>query len=295
MPVYQSRISQQMYGEYNPHALAPELCRDVPTDCRSWLLIGGRRDLAAGIAVNAGLSAEAAAEVRVAVFHRAVLLARVENLFAIGLYLRDEDAAALGALLGGDAITPVGRTATLNTSGSEAGYLASLSSRRRNRIRRDWRRLEESGLRAAEAVPDEVLASAAPLVAANKQRYGISDHPALAAMRLRDWAASGAGRCVAFTVRDRAGQLLAVEFCCDDGRMIESYELGLRAGQPCRRDLYLEVVFYAPLRYAWRHGGATIELGSGSLVPKQLRGAITAALWMGVDHHRAKSGEREAG
>ena len=282
MPAYQSRVEQTPYREYDPHLLTPGLA--MARDPRGWLLLGGRRDLCAGIAVRAGLPAPRAASIRAEVVSYAVEWAREAGLVALALYVRDREVDAFRGVFGEAGLHIVAADATLPVVGTtDEGYLRSLTARRRAGIRRDWRRFAELGLVSQVAAVGDVIDAAADLVVNVKRRFDIPDHPRLVRLRLRKWAECGAGTCVAFAVRDVSGELIGVSFCCDDGSRLEHYEIGLTDTSPARLAAYLEVGFYAPLRYAQAHRLSHIELGLDAPFPKRERGAIISPVWMAAD------------
>jgi hypothetical protein len=73
----------------------------------------------------------------------------------------------------------------------------------------------------------------------------------------------------------RSGQLSAVTLGWVHGHTLELYEVGLAAQPSADRGLrYLEVMFYAPLRFMWQNHLRTLDLALESGHPKKLRGAI---------------------
>lgn len=183
------------------------------------------------------------------------------------------------------------RLATVHLAGGD--HLSGLDHGRRSVVRRDLRRIRDHGLTGACVPAADLVAEAAALVAEVKLRHGVPDHPRLAALRLRAWAAAPVGRRVGFAVRDAGGALLAACFGCHHGQELELTEIGL-ADHPEHRHLaYVEALFYAPLRYAERLGCTTIRMGLGSSRPKDLRGATFSPVWAvgevnGEDEHAVR-------
>jgi predicted N-acyltransferase len=284
MPVYQSRVDQKLYSEYDPHQLAPGLTMGLPRDPRSWLLLGGRHDLSAGVAVRFGLLRKEAAAIRGGVVQAAVDFARREGLTALAFYVREHEVEPFRSAFGRGGLSIIAAGATLPVEGyTPEAYLRSLTARRRASVRRDWRTIEAHGLRTEEVPARSAIDLAAELVVNVKRKFNIPDHPRLVGMRLREWADCGAGRSVAFLVRDRTENLVAASFCCDDGARLEHYELGMVDHSAVRGAAYLEAAFYAPLRYAWDHRLTSIDLGLDAPFPKRERGAIIRPVWLAAD------------
>jgi hypothetical protein len=158
-------------------------------------------------------------------------------------------------------------------SGLES-YLSALGRSRRSVVRRDLRDLAASGIKARPQTWETVVTEAAPLIAGVHQAHGQRDLPALALARLRRRARDPDVSGVAFAVW-LAGQLIAVTVGWVYGRTLELYEVGLAAQPAADRGLrYLEVMFYAPLRFMWREGLRTLDVALESGYPKRLRGAV---------------------
>ena len=203
--------------------------------------------------------------------------------------------------------------------GGMDGYLASLNHGRRSVVRRDLARIAQAGLTAAEAPPADLIEEAAELVTAVKARHGQPGHPMLTSLRLTEWSRAPGGVPVAFGVRDRAGRLIAASFgthrtetasfgtrrtedtqrtetagnsetashseatshseAAGSSGVLELYEVGLADDPAVRQLAYVEVLVYAPLRFAFLTGCRRIDLGLGSTTPKKLRGATSSPVW----------------
>jgi hypothetical protein len=268
---------------FDPGAVAPALFDDPARPARDYLLIGGVTELVSGAAVTADLGSATSDDVVAALADAGFRTAAEEYLVGAALYVRDEQVAAFRGRAGAAcrrAAVPVGAFTTLSVPGPRAeDYVAMLKPSHRSVVRRDWRRLVELGIEAVEVPAGEVVPEAGPLVAAVQRRHGQVEPPELARFRLASWAAVPVGTRLAFVVRDEGGRLLAVSFGCHHHDVLEMYEIGLADQTEVRHLAYVEVLVYAPLRYAARTGCAQVHLGLGALVPKLLRGAVATDVW----------------
>ena len=157
---------------------------------------------------------------------------------------------------------------------SACSYLSILSTGRRGMVRRDLRDLARARI-TARCVPwESIVAEAAPLIAGIHTAHDAPDLPQLALMRLRRRAQDPDVAGVAFGVW-HSGQLSAATLGWVHGHTLELYEIGLAAQPGTDRGLrYLEVMFYAPLRFMWQNHLRTLDLALESGHPKKLRGAI---------------------
>jgi hypothetical protein len=155
-----------------------------------------------------------------------------------------------------------------------AQYLSTLSRGKRSMVRRDLRAIAQAGVLAQQDTWENVAVEAAPLVAGIHQVHGQTDLPALALARIRRRAGDPDVLAVAFALWS-AGRLGAVTLGWVHGRTLELYEVGLAPQPDADRGLrYLEVMFYAPLRFMWRSGLRTLDLAMAAGHPKKLRGAV---------------------
>lgn len=281
LPLYRSKNPSFATPIFDPVRVAPELFGVASRRADEYLLIGGNTGLVSGAALAASLDHELAHRVLVMLVDTAFDHAAATGLTGAALYVRDHDIEGFRCgSAGRRAARPIGEFATLPVPGRTLEqYLSTLSRGRRSIVRRDWRWLDERGLRAVQAPAADLIEEAAPLVAEVKRRHGVPDHPALVCLRLQDWAAEPVGVRVAFAVRGANGQLLAVSFACHRGDLLEMYEIGLTDDPDVRHLAYVEVLVYAPLRYAARTGCAEIQMGLDSLTPKTLRGAVSTRVW----------------
>jgi hypothetical protein len=273
LPMYQSKRKAFTASMYDPAAVAPRAFAARRAD--QWLLIGGNTELVSGVTVRAALAAEEARQVGRALVDAAFDHARRCGLTGAALYVRDHEIDVFGA---GRSSQVVGQFATLSVATDAGAYLSALDHGRRSVVRRDWRALDERGLRAAPFVAAQLVDEAVELVGNVKRRHGVPDHPELIRLRLQDWAAEPAGERIAFAVRD-GERLLAASFACRHHRRLEMYEIGLVDESASRHLAYVEALVYAPLRHAAAAGCTELLLGLGSTRPKTLRGAVCAPVW----------------
>jgi hypothetical protein len=152
-------------------------------------------------------------------------------------------------------------------------YLATLSAAKRSLVRRDLKSLAAAGIHAGHDTWGSVIKQAAPMVAGIHQAHGHTDLPALALARLKRRAADPDVLPVAFVYRS-GRELSAVTLGWAHGGALELYEVGLAPDPAADRGLrYLEVMFYAPLRFMWNNGLRTLDLALEAGHPKKLRGA----------------------
>lgn len=242
----------------------------------SFCLIGGHADLrcaALEIEDVSPLLLDAAAECALRISGQ---VAAREGRVAAALYTDTGSRLFRAAsALGATQRTILGHRYSIPDVGSGAGsYLSMLSSSKRGMVRRDLRDLARAGITARYVSWDSVVAEAAPLVAEVHNAHDAPDLPQLALMRLRRRAQDPDVTGVAFGVW-HSGQLSAVTLGWVHGRTLELYEVGLAAQPSVDRSLrYLEVMFYAPLRFMWQSHLRTLDLALESGRPKKLRGAI---------------------
>jgi hypothetical protein len=312
LPLFRHRGASFASAVFDPASVAPGLFGDRPANADRYLFIGGGPELVAGAATAAGLARPVADRITAALAGAAFATAARRELTGVSLYVRDSELGAFAGpetgLEGGPETGPQGPrgvaavgefTALHLPEGGMDGYLASLNHGRRSVVRRDLARIAQAGLTAAEAPPADLIEEAAELVTAVKARHGQPGHPMLTSLRLTEWSRAPGGVPVAFGVRDRAGRLIAASFgthrtedthCTEDTRrtedthctetgVLELYEVGLADDPAVRQLAYVEVLVYAPLRFAFLTGCRRIDLGLGSTTPKKLRGAKSSPVW----------------
>jgi hypothetical protein len=281
LPLY--RLTGQRTADpiFDPRHVMPDLIDDWPEDARALLFVGGLTDLIAGptlVELESGVQEE----VRYGLVMAGLGFAREHGLLAVALYVRDDDHAAFAAA--GTRTTVLNWSAVLDLPGPTwADLLATVNTARRYRLRAELADLDARGLRAVPADPAEVIAEAAPLIAVIKRKYGVADHPRLIQLRMRDWSDAVADEYRAFTLRDHRGALVGVSFVARIGSVVELGELGLEAELADRHLSYVELMFYAPARFAMDRGCRQLRLGLDSMAPKTYRGARAVPVWGIVD------------
>ena len=161
-----------------------------------------------------------------------------------------------------------------------AGRLYHPSKRVREVWKRDARDLVALGLTPAwQTIDGELIAEAAPLVAAVVSRNGRRTDHRLVAMELRRWWSFEPSTARALVVRAADGRLIGATFARGYGKSLELYELGMSDTFGDRRSLYATLGFVEPLRLAVATGMQTLELGVGHPLPKRIRGAVQEPLW----------------
>jgi hypothetical protein len=150
---------------------------------------------------------------------------------------------------------------------------AELPRKVRQTLARDQRRAESYGVESAVTTWSEVRASAAGLIAANNQAYGLPDAEQLVDFRIRQWEACEGVRVVVLTAKAHGEHGLTVGVIWRD--WMDLQEMGL-TGAPgdLRRTLYAQLLFHLPVRLARSHGGVRhIRAGLKAEQPKAIRGA----------------------
>jgi predicted N-acyltransferase len=277
MPIHRLPGGHPAAAFQDPLSVAPDLAGQP----RSWWYVGGFKNLVSGATVAARLAPPLRSRVRRSLIVEAYRAVECRGGTPIALYARDEELPDFRAALG-PRFRAVQTTsnAILDIGWPDLdGYLASLDKKRRYRVRRDWHELHTRGIRAIEIPAAEVDNAAAHLIAATQVRHGVPDHPRLAALRLREWWSGDGAQCRAFVLRGSSGELVGVSFAERHGRVVELSELGLVENIPDRHLAYTELLVYAPLRYALRHGCGRLSLGLDSIAPKSHRGARVEPVW----------------
>jgi uncharacterized protein len=261
-----------------------------------WALAGGRADLRSALLVAPSVPAGEAVEAGARLVAAAAEDARTAGRHLALSYLDDGSPLHEAVRrLGPSRSAELGRRAAIPDVGTDLGsYLELLDGRRRSIVRRDLRDLERAEVVATPAAWAGVIDEAAPLVHRIHARHGEPDHPLLVADRLERWDENPAVETVAFELR-RDGRLAGVSLGWRHGEALELYEIGLseELGQ-LRRLCYFEIMFYAPLRFAWAHGVRRLELGLSSEEPKQKRGALLRPVLLATFEEGGSSNGRRA-
>jgi|ERR1022692_166492 hypothetical protein len=243
----------------------------------TFLLIGGRADRRCGMLEVPRAAPSILDSAAIAAARTAHDMARSEGRLAALLYADDDGTRLLRAVqdLGSTQCALLGKRYVITDVGTDQrDYLAGLKSSRRSVVVRDLRDLAAAEICAVPADWEDVLPEAASLIAEIHRSYGEPDLPALARTRLRRRGQDPDAECIAFALW-KAGRLQAVTLAWVYADVLELYEVGLTPGPAENRGLrYLEVMFYAPLRFMWQRGLRKLDLAMDAGRPKILRGAI---------------------
>jgi uncharacterized protein len=188
----------------------------------------------------------------------------------------DEQAAAF-ARAGYDRTTITQRSELTVSWSDWDGYLASLSSRRRGRVRKERADIDKAGVLLAEESVPEDIGELVELRCNLLRKYGalgsISDEVAMvervAALRPLD-------DLTVMTARHE-GVLGSYALFVRDGRRWTPILAG-STYSPENTHGYFATVFYLPVSVATRHGVEVIDFGAGAVQAKRLRGCYVGDL-----------------
>jgi len=272
LPIYDPHLDRWPDPAYDPSRYVA----NSSSSPRSWTLAGGRADRASAMLVSPQLSTSLSMNVA-----RAIIVAACGHVHSNGrclailhfgadstpLYESVRDLPAAKAIL-------ISNRYVLDDIGRDLeSYLGLLPQRHRGIVRRDLIAVASELCWAEPVGWGGIIEEASPLVWEIHKRYGQPDHPLLIADRLQRWETDPDCECIAFVIR-RNGRLLGVTFGWIHGQVLELYEIGLAEELgPLRRLAYLELMFYAPLRFGWAHSMRSLDLAFESSRPKVLRGA----------------------
>jgi uncharacterized protein len=167
-------------------------------------------------------------------------------------------------------------------------YVKWLPASRRSIVRRDVHRFQQGPCLLQEGQLANWYEQTARLQVNVQRKYA---HPATvnAMSEMFSWWADDVGDC-------------SVVFLCRQGDLLVGYSLAFRWGgtlylrsagmdydQLTGSAEYFNVTYYAPIRYAIRHGLHRIHFGMESFRPKCLRGARLSPLWSAVRANRPVS------
>jgi hypothetical protein len=266
LPVHCSELDRFPDQNYDP----ARAFGDGPSSPREWLLVGGLRDLVAGLLVAPG---EVAVRASAAAVASAARLAASEGRRpAIPYLVRDGghlDVTSRTLVLK-EVVTAQACGLSLRPS-----YPDQLTGRYRSVVRRDLALIRENGLQAEAVLVKNVIDRLAPLIAARNAKYGSPDHALLVRMRLTEWCEVSDVLPVAFQVD--CPQLYGASVAFESQGRLYVYEIGVDgdAGK-ARHAAYVELLLYAPIRYGNNRGLASIDLGLGAVTAKKLRGCSVA-------------------
>lgn len=243
-------------------------------------LLGGRGGYNSGLLLDPTLSpAETATTVR-ALVTRAAEDAERDGRLAVFFYLQDRYRDLVTAVPGVGEPLLARHEAVIDLTGTGwDDYVAALPSDRRRKVRREVRNFDDAGYDVTVGPLTPWLTAAGDMLAAVQQRYGHdADGGGMSEMLAEQIGA--AEQHVSFVASDAQGPLgFALAFPFGD-------TLNMRAGGFAYERLrkgaaeYFNVVYYEPVRWAYRHGLTRIHLGIESLEAKQHRGGRLSPLWV---------------
>jgi hypothetical protein len=265
-----------------------ELYRQAPErvggDPHRLMFLGGFAYLRGGVCLSSTVEARESAAVIAAVVRSGLDTARTRSLVPHALFVPDlQLEPTVAAWQPRPRICEAPRVAFLPVPpcADLDEFASTLPRSPRDNWRSDKSRLAAAGIDAvAVEMTEDLLAEAAPGIAAVKIKNGVADHPRLTAMRLRSWFSGLEPNLTrAWTVRDRNANLLGISIAVIDRRVLQTAEIGLAQSHPSRREIYLELAFRAPVRACIEDSLEGVDLGAGSLPSKQRRGAILRRQW----------------
>jgi hypothetical protein len=244
-------------------------------DGRDLAVIGGLARLRGGVAVSKRSDAFQLDEIAARLFERAV---KRDGATVIAPYLPAEQLGAAAAVTvvkvaDGDLWSKL-ELCRLRDDGPRT------ERKSRQILRADRRKLAQHGIEVRlQPVTPELIAEAAPLVAAVSARNGEVGHPSLSQLELSRWHKFDPSSCIAFTVRNSEQDVLAVSFARRRKHLLDVQDCGMVNNHPHRALMYAGVMFIGPLDYANDQKLDVVEVGCGHPFPKQLRGATQTRLW----------------
>ncbi|MFH7339670.1 GNAT family N-acetyltransferase [Streptomyces sp. MB22_4] len=159
------------------------------------------------------------------------------------------------------------------------GYMDTLSSRRRVRVRRELRALDEAGVRVATRALRDEEPELVDLRCQLVVKYGgTADHAKEASMIRRLRSCFGDDEITVVTA-ERGGKTLGFGVFVQDGETWMPTLAGADYTDPHSRLTYFATLFYKPIELAPERGIRIIPYGLGSWQAKQLRGCVAAPLY----------------
>lgn len=159
------------------------------------------------------------------------------------------------------------------------GYLASMRSHRRQRIRAERRSLHDRGIRGRHVpAPDErLLERMAELRVLQRRKYGLTGDLTAERARLAEIMDALGGRVDVFVVEQHApsgerSAPISFSLLVRDGATWHGLAVGSDYDDPRSRSTYFEVAYYAPLDVAADFGVQRISYGLAASRAKSLRG-----------------------
>lgn len=247
-----------------------------PVQMNRCLFVGGYGEIPAGVlrhprrdpAIDERAAALAAEQL--------AILARSEDLRVVAPLVTERERPLIRLLMGPEATErTIFSEARLPAVGSsEADFLASLGKDQRKKVRREWRRRQQSLVAVRETAWEATLDYAPAMICDVTQRHGLPEHPSLVRARLEEWLEVPGLDCVAFEARC-GDDVLAVSFGLRRAEILSMYVVGM-AGPDVEQRLqaYVETTIYMPLAYAYQAGCTDVSLGFKAVTPKHQRGAL---------------------
>lgn len=165
------------------------------------------------------------------------------------------------------------------------GYLRDLGRRRRQRVGRELRTFEASGLELRTVDPSE-LPNFAPLLVQNQERYGAVGDVSRAQRYLSEQLQSFANRAVVFTCSEAPqGNTIGFVYTVRHGDTLHVRTTGFDYTRLQNAFEYFNLAYYEPLRWAARNRLTRLQLGPGSYRAKLNRGAWLVPLYGWVELH----------
>ena len=160
------------------------------------------------------------------------------------------------------------------TPGGYEGYLGSLTSRYRNMVRRERRKVADAGIEVTvEALTKGLVPTLAPLVVNLARRHGVDDDEARAAARMK-MLLRALGPDVEVAVARRDGDVLGVvEVMWHRGHAWCGYA-GFDYEAQGDLPVYFEVLFYGLLEAVAERAPGTVDYTTGTEAAKAARGCV---------------------
>lgn len=194
------------------------------------------------------------------------------------LYLDPAEDAALSdptshrVLFGGEGVLDV-------PPGGLDGYIRSLSSGRRNTVRREVRQYAEAGVHTTvDCGPTALTEEHAPLRAALRARYGHAAGPRWVETEFAALRRTVADRLVVFSAR-RDGRIIGYLMAARCGDVLYTRAAGFDYVASAGAFCYFNLVYYDVIRWAERAGIRRVHYGLGTSAAKHHRGCALVPRW----------------
>ncbi|MEW1690530.1 GNAT family N-acetyltransferase [Streptomyces sp. NPDC091265] len=212
-----------------------------------------------------------------------VALAAAEGCTATGfLYLTADAAQDVAAALGDGAGTPFLVAAQTQLTGGWPdfeGYLATLRSPRRNKIRRERKQFAESGITTRVLYGTQELGEAtARLQVGLRERYGAAG---TVESVMRDYAHLSAhvDDRVRVFLCEREGRPIGMSLALADGDRLHVRLAGFDYATAGADFAYFNAVYYEPILWGIEHGVTHYSFGTGTYAAKLTRGCVPVPLY----------------